>query len=339
MVISALVLASCARAFHKQASSQRASPDVQDQPTSSAAATALGLYSVETWSDVSLGNHRALLQLHAPGGLGSIAWAYVPWRLPGLVIDPQQLQMRTVSGEAVELHALSITSEAVTLLFEPVPCASPNEGPAAAQPASSTCSYHLYYLPYLQTCETGPSRACPTPYKRSTVDNKCAADHGAKVGDRVCCEQPGHVGDGGATCPSHMPNCVGYIAGAAWGQCIASQTGPHLNSNWGQKALALSTTVDWQERTPSARLVGMHARTLRDAFHPMEVAATAAEVTGIIALGRPLVVWPEDRRRPIRMLHTLPLPWVVEGPAAANRTTFSGDALRGEYYTFQARGR
>lgn len=301
------------------------------------AAASLSLYSIESWSDVSLGNHRALLQLHATLDSQTTAWAHVPWRLPGLEIDSKQLQMRTVGGEAVEMHALSISSEAITFLFEPLPCVS---NPVRGQPLTTSngaCSYHLYYLPYLRTCETGPSRACPTPYKRSTVDNKCAADHGAKVGDHVCCGQSGSLGQDGATCPFRLPKCVGYIAGAAWGQCIDSRTNVQSDSDWGQRALELAAIADWQDRTPRATLIGIHARTLRDSFYPMEVAATEAELAGIHSLGRPLLVWPEDRERPIRMSHTLPLPWIVEGAAAANQSTLFGTALRGEFFAFQAR--
>ena len=56
MVISALVLAASARAYQKRESSQRAS-NVQDQPTSNAAATALGQTYVQSkaWTNSPFG--------------------------------------------------------------------------------------------------------------------------------------------------------------------------------------------------------------------------------------------------------------------------------------------
>lgn len=47
------------------------------------------------------------------------------------------------------------------------------------------------------------------------------------------------------------------------------------------------------------------------------------------------MVWPEDRIRPIRMTHTLPLLWVAAGAAPANGSAYRGEALRGEFFTFQ----
>jgi hypothetical protein len=103
---------------------------------------------------------------------------------------------------------------------------------------------------------------------------------------------------------------TGYIEASAWGQCVDERPEAQApQSAWGRKALEHTRTSGWQERTPTARVVGMHARTERDAFHPMEVAATAAEVAEVRAWGRPLLVWPEERRRPIRLMHALPLVW------------------------------
>ena len=147
-----LVVLAGAHTFHQLPNSHRASDRLTQQVPQAATTPAaqLGLYSVEAWSDASLGNHRARVQLSAVLGPGVVAWAHVQWRLPGLVIDPQQLRMQTQSGESIELHVLSIDSEAVTLLFEPLSCGSgPEEVIVVGQPSSTTeetCSYLLYYL-------------------------------------------------------------------------------------------------------------------------------------------------------------------------------------------------
>ena len=299
----------------------------------------LSLYSVEYWKDVSLGNHRVRLLLTAIVGPGTIAWAHVEWRLPGLMIDPQQLQLQSVSGETIELHVLRIDSESTTLLFEPLSCGSgPEEVITVGEPTSSseeTCSYLLYYLPFVRACETGPSRTCPTPYKYSIEEYACAGDYGSVVGDHACCGQGGTVDSADRICPSSIPKCQGYQFGDSWGYCVAGHKYHPPSTAWGKRSTALIAEHGWQERTPRATLVGLHARTERDAFHPMEVAATGAEVAGVRAWGRALAVWPEDRRRPIRMSHTLPLPWIVTGAAPVNGSRWVGQAMRGEFYTFQ----
>ena len=68
-------------------------------------------------------------------------------------------------------------------------------------------------------------------------------------------------------------------------------------------------------------------------FHPMEVTATAAETAALLEAraGAAYLLFPEDRRFSIRMTGDLPQRWVLAGP----RASFSGEAARGEYFTFQ----
>ncbi|MGB9835830.1 MAG: glycoside hydrolase domain-containing protein [Candidatus Saccharicenans sp.] len=68
-------------------------------------------------------------------------------------------------------------------------------------------------------------------------------------------------------------------------------------------------------------------------FYPMEVVATAGEVQKIIDAhqDKPFLVFPEDRRFPVRMTDFLPSRWVESGP----KTSFEGQAQRGEYFVFQ----
>lgn len=83
---------------------------------------------------------------------------------------------------------------------------------------------------------------------------------------------------------------------------------------------------------PAARVVAFQARSAFDRFDPMEVIATAAERTRLLARNeRPFLLFPEDRRHPIRMRADLPQHWMERGPSLA----FDGTAQQNEYYAFQ----
>jgi hypothetical protein len=61
----------------------------------------------------------------------------------------------------------------------------------------------------------------------------------------------------------------------------------------------------------------------------MEVVASAEETQSLLAAhpGRAYLLFPEDRKYPIRMTDELPLRWIRSGPSEA----FTGDACRGEF--------
>ena len=84
---------------------------------------------------------------------------------------------------------------------------------------------------------------------------------------------------------------------------------------------------------PSAELVEIQAKSDFDRMDPMEVIATNAEVSQLVNQfpQHNYLIFPEDRRHPIRMLNDLPYRWTKAGPSA----TFSGQACRNEYYVFQ----
>ena len=87
----------------------------------------------------------------------------------------------------------------------------------------------------------------------------------------------------------------------------------------------------WKE-LPRAELLEIQARTEFDRFDPMEVVATKAEVEKLLAAHPgPFLLFPEDRRYPIRMPDELPLRWIKQGPSHR----FEGVAQRNEYYAFQ----
>lgn len=84
---------------------------------------------------------------------------------------------------------------------------------------------------------------------------------------------------------------------------------------------------------PEAAVVEFQSRTEFDSFFPMEVVATKREVAAFLAAhqSEPFLLFPEDRRYPIRMSDDLPKRWIDAGPGKK----FSGEALRNEFYAFQ----
>jgi hypothetical protein len=84
---------------------------------------------------------------------------------------------------------------------------------------------------------------------------------------------------------------------------------------------------------PQASLVEIQAIDEFNSFYPMEIIATPEEIRGLLAAnsGKKFLLFPEDRRYPIRMTDDLPQKWVVEVP----RPEMAGEASRGEFYAFQ----
>ncbi|MEZ4968548.1 MAG: DUF6067 family protein [Flavobacteriaceae bacterium] len=83
---------------------------------------------------------------------------------------------------------------------------------------------------------------------------------------------------------------------------------------------------------PKAKLLGFEARTEFDSFYPMEVIALQKEKDSLLhRYPQDFLVFPEDRKFPIRMLDEIPKKWISSGPA----NQFHGKAEKNEYYTFQ----
>ena len=150
--------------------------------------TAAPVWSVRHWTDASLGNHRARLRL--PGqrhhvGSGAV-WAEVEWRLPGIDVEARQLQLRDRATDRLvpNLRVAAIGSHAATIVFEPLPKRGDDAGAGSedeGERVSEGDDYLLYYLPYRAgACETGPSKGCATPYRRSHTqeDVECAGSLG-----------------------------------------------------------------------------------------------------------------------------------------------------------------
>ena len=68
---------------------------------------------------------------------------------------------------------------------------------------------------------------------------------------------------------------------------------------------------------PRAELVELQARSEFHRFDPMEVIATGQEMKQLLAQNStsPYLLFPEDRKYPIRMTDDLPLRWIRKGPA------------------------
>ena len=87
------------------------------------------------------------------------------------------------------------------------------------------------------------------------------------------------------------------------------------------------------ESLPAARTVAMESVDAFNSFYPMETIATREETDKLVARfpGASFLMFPEDRRFPIRLTTDLPSRWVEAGP----RDSFEDEALRGEFYVFQ----
>lgn len=88
----------------------------------------------------------------------------------------------------------------------------------------------------------------------------------------------------------------------------------------------------WQ-KLPRAELVEFQAIDEFNSFYPMEVIATAEETRALAArhLKASYLLFPEDRKYPIRMTDDLPQRWIERGAGQP----FQGEAARGEFYAFQ----
>ena len=82
-----------------------------------------------------------------------------------------------------------------------------------------------------------------------------------------------------------------------------------------------------------ARVVEIQSADEFSSFSPMEVIATTAETQALLDgnPAAPFLLFPEDRRFPIRMASDLPLRWILKGPGGS----VEGESSPGEYFTYQ----
>jgi len=122
---------------------------------------------------------------------------------------------------------------------------------------------------------------------------------------------------------SSMNDPAGYLPYACGADPVWRQT---------HRLAAADLSAGAWRQLPAATVIEFQARSELDRFDPMEVIASPTETRAMLATHpEPLLLFPEDRTRPIRMRQDLPLRWAKSGPAK----TFSGTALRDEYYAFQ----
>ncbi|MGB8951593.1 MAG: glycoside hydrolase domain-containing protein, partial [Candidatus Aminicenantales bacterium] len=84
---------------------------------------------------------------------------------------------------------------------------------------------------------------------------------------------------------------------------------------------------------PRARVLEFQSVDEFSSCYPMEVIATEEEVKEVLSRypQESFLLFPEDRKYPIRMTDDLPYKWIQSGP----QDVFSGAAARGEFYAFQ----
>lgn len=84
---------------------------------------------------------------------------------------------------------------------------------------------------------------------------------------------------------------------------------------------------------PGARILRFESVDAFDRFEPMEVIATARETDSVVAVnkGKDFLVFPGDRKQPVRMEDAIPSCWIGRTEGGP----FDGTALRNEFYVFQ----
>jgi hypothetical protein len=256
----------------------------------------------EPWAD-GLGNHRAVLRAEQKA---DAVFARIPWRRRDR--DPERKDLILLDATT----GLRVTNVA---RFSD----DRFEGVLAFQPQTVPGDYFVYYLPY-----------------------------------------PPEKGWGSYTLDYFKPQDK---ADPAWKATVAQASAPA-----GGEAASLASPTNAGgtpalRTLPAARLLRLEARTEFDSFYPMEVVATPEEVQamldrsaaftplqratpsvsgpnlerpGEVTLKRPegrapYLLFPEDRRFPIRMKDELPLRWVKSGPT----NVFRGEAQRNEFFVFQ----
>jgi len=88
-----------------------------------------------------------------------------------------------------------------------------------------------------------------------------------------------------------------------------------------------------RSRLPAASVHEIQSIDAFNSFSPMEVIATSGEKEALLERhgNADFLLFPEDRRYPVRMTADLPLRWIETGAEGLHQ----GQAARGEYYVFQ----
>lgn len=106
----------------------------------------------------------------------------------------------------------------------------------------------------------------------------------------------------------------------------------HCDPDWLKKNHLNNVPVDY-DKIPSAKVIRFEAINAFNSFYPMEVIATKHEVDSLLEKNKSedFLVFPEDRKYPIRMTNHLPYRWIKKGIS----NSFKGVAQRNEFYVYQ----
>lgn len=115
--------------------------------------------------------------------------------------------------------------------------------------------------------------------------------------------------------------------GPYWWNPVIDYSGNNLEICKGESGMELP------EHIPDCEIIAIESRTDFDSFYPMEVPATKEETEAVKQKGKgtPFLVFPEDRKYPVRMKQELPYRWAEAG----ERLYFSGEARPDEHYVLQ----
>lgn len=108
-----------------------------------------------------------------------------------------------------------------------------------------------------------------------------------------------------------------------------------LPTEWFRKvaSVAASSPGLQRENFPQAEVKEFQSIDELNSFYPMEVIATHKEISDLLHKNpdSAYLLFPEDRKFPIRMTDHIPFRWIKIGAGK----DFQGQVFRGEYYTFQ----
>jgi hypothetical protein len=128
----------------------------------------------------------------------------------------------------------------------------------------------------------------------------------------------------------YMPYTGNKKNGSFEGDYLKQEPSP--DSSWVKQNHLSVRFFDRDKNTAKAKVLQLQSRTAFDSFFPMEVCATGAEVNSIINhSSADYILFPEDRKYPIRMTSDLPQKWILYKPMKV----FKSKAKRNEYFVFQ----
>ncbi|MCD6304367.1 MAG: hypothetical protein J7M21_05325, partial [Planctomycetes bacterium] len=158
------------------------------------------------------------------------------------------------------------------------------------QPAGGAGTYYLYYMPYIVDPRAHYPEARYRPRERTAEEAWLRRCGLADLAEPAGTSEPGGTGRTAGPAESRL------------------------------------------DGIPRARFVRIESVDEFNAFTPMERPASPEELAALLARypHEPFLLFPEDRRMPIRMRHDVPVHWATAGPGG-----FYGRARPGEFYVFQ----